>query len=959
MPFRPGALGHFLLAALLALLSSPLSAQTPDFRDIFDNHGTVMLLIDPGNGAIVDANPAAARFYGHPRETLKTMAIQEINTLNADQVAAERALAEREGRNYFIFRHELASGEIRTVEVYSQPFNFDSRRLLLSVVHDITPGRNLEQGMWHYQKRLEELVEARTEELDRNHRYITFTLGGALVAISGIAIALLLAIRRRKRIEATLRSRSQELAYRQGLFSALFEQSGFLAGILDHQGRLLEANQRALKLIGQPADAVIGRDFPDTPWWTEQDKPRLREALAHAAAGSADSFEAVHPDADGRTRTILFHAVPVRVGNTDYISVIGIDITARKEAESELERYRANLEELVASRTSELASALDAAEAASRAKSAFVANMSHEIRTPLNAILGLAHLLHAEATPAQADRLNKIDAAGKHLLSIINDILDISKIEAGKLQLEHSDFALPSVLDHIRSMLGYAAREKGLEIRIDNAPEIWLRGDVMRLRQAVLNYASNALKFTDHGHIALGASVLEERDEDLLIRFEVADTGIGIPPPQLAGLFQSFTQADASTTREYGGTGLGLSITRRLAELMGGESGAESTPGEGSRFWFTARLQRGHGILPATLPIAADAEQALRNRAHRARLLLAEDNPVNREVALELLHGVGLAVDVAEDGVVAVELARKHRYDLVLMDIQMPNMDGLDATRAIRNLPGWQSIPILAMTANAFSENRLAARQAGMNDHVAKPVDPEQFFTTLLKWLPEAPISSTAEHTVRTAPPEEADDTEAALRPRLEAVADLDIAAGLVLVRNRMSSYQRVLSLFLESHANDLSDLSQALALGDLVGAERIAHSLKGAAGNIGAKTISTLAATLDAALKQGNAEAARAALPPLSARLQTLIEQLQAALTKAPHADLVAEGSTSTPEQRLALDALAALLGADDCRSLDALTEQRAMIEAALGSAQCAELEAHIRRFDYPEALRLLQEQG
>ena len=293
--------------------------------------------------------------------------------------------------------------------------------------------------------------------------------------------------------------------------------------------------------------------------------------------------------------------VPVR--GSDELTELAADFNRMAEAVEarigEVHELNAALETRVAERTTELAAAKKGAEAASEAKSAFLSNMSHEIRTPMNAILGLTHLMRHDATPTQVERLGKIDTAGKHLLSIINDILDISKIEAGKLQLEQRDFSLSDVLDHVRSILGEAARAKGLEIRIDaDGVPVWLRGDVTRLRQAVLNYAGNALKFTQRGRITLAARLLEERGDELLMRFAVSDTGVGIEPARLPQLFEAFAQADASTTREFGGTGLGLSITRRLAALMGGEAGAESMPGEGSTFWFTAHVQRGRGILP-------------------------------------------------------------------------------------------------------------------------------------------------------------------------------------------------------------------------------------------------------------------------------------------------------------------------------------------------------------------------
>jgi CheY-like chemotaxis protein len=364
--------------------------------------------------------------------------------------------------------------------------------------------------------------------------------------------------------------------------------------------------------------------------------------------------------------------------------------------------------------------------------------MSHEIRTPLNAILGLNFLMRREGLSSeQSQRLDKVDSAGQHLLSIVNDVLDLSKIEAGRVQIERTNFHLSAVLDHVHSIIADAARAKGLAVVVDgDAVPLWLRGDPTRLRQAFLNLAGNAVKFTERGRIDLRAEFLVDLDDEFMVRFSVEDTGIGVTEEQRSRLFQAFEQADVSTTRQFGGTGLGLAITSRLAELMGGSCGVDSRPGEGSHFWFTARLQRGHGVMPGSprgTPAAAEGE--LRQRHRGARILLAEDNEVNREVALAMLHGVGLEVDVAEDGEEALRLARTRPYDLVLMDMQMPRMGGLEATRLIRALPGWHLRPILALTANAFDDDRLACEAAGMNDFITKPMRVNALYEILLSWL--------------------------------------------------------------------------------------------------------------------------------------------------------------------------------------------------------------------------------
>ncbi len=432
-------------------------------------------------------------------------------------------------------------------------------------------------------------------------------------------------------------------------------------------------------------------------------------------------------------------ALPLTVSD-DVIGVLSLHAAEggafNPEEVQPLEELARNLS--VAIQTFRTRQQLDLAEGASLAKSEFLANMSHEIRTPLNAIVGLNYLLRRDGvTPEQAARLDKIDGASKHLLSLINDILDLSKIEARQIQLEAANFHLSAVLDAVASIITESARAKGLTIETDaNAVPLWLRGDPTRLRQALLNYAGNAVKFTDSGSIALRAKLLENRGDELLVRFSVEDTGMGIQPEDIPRLFQAFEQADTSITRKYGGTGLGLAITQRLTELMGGQCGVESRPGVGSTFWFTAHLQRGHGILPvADARPVETAEAQLRLRHRGARVLVAEDNEVNQEVLLAMLYGVGLNADIAANGQEALTLAKAHDYHLALMDMQMPVMGGLEATRAIRTLPDWAERPILALTANAFDEDREACKASGMDDFIVKPVDVGSLYSTILSWL--------------------------------------------------------------------------------------------------------------------------------------------------------------------------------------------------------------------------------
>jgi CheY-like chemotaxis protein len=359
----------------------------------------------------------------------------------------------------------------------------------------------------------------------------------------------------------------------------------------------------------------------------------------------------------------------------------------------------------------------------------------------------MAHLLRASCqAPDQIDKLNKIDASAKHLLAVINDVLDLSKIESGRLSLDERDFVLDDVLLQVHDVVSASAASKGLWLTIDpdGLPKHW-HGDPTRLAQLLVNYLGNAVKFTDSGRIELTGRVVDEDATGCLLRFEVSDTGIGVSHDNQARLFNAFEQADNSAVRRYGGTGLGLAINRKLAQLMGGEVGCTSTPGAGSTFWATVRLRKGAAAaVPSTNPtplphdLATDAATLLRERHQGKRVLVAEDNPVNQEVMQLLLQEAGLQVVLADDGAQAVQRAQEQAFAVILMDMQMPNLSGVAATQRIRQLAGCQTVPILAVTGNAFTEDRHQCLDAGMNDFITKPVQPELLFSTLLKWLDQA-----------------------------------------------------------------------------------------------------------------------------------------------------------------------------------------------------------------------------
>ena len=880
-------------------------------------------------------------------------------------------------------------------------------------------------------------------------------------------------------LEDTVTQRTAELRHSHQVLQTVLDSSPAIISLKDLQGRYLAHNRTFAAVFGQPGRPLLGHGMDSL-------HARIDPAPLHAADRRVvEGSQAVQLDyevvLDEVLRTFQIHKFPVldEAGALHAIGSIAVDVTELKAA-----RYLA--------------------EDATRAKGEFLANMSHEIRTPMNAILGLSHLgLKAATDPRQQDYLRKIQQSGQHLLGIINDILDLSKLDADKLAIERIDFSVDSLLETLANLVGDKAAAKGLELvfDVDGAVPATLVGDPLRLGQILVNYANNAVKFTETGEVLVAIRVLERSQGEVLLHFSVQDTGIGLTPEQCTRLFQSFQQADSSTARKYGGTGLGLAISKSLARLMGGEVGVESRIGQGSTFWFTSRLGvaqqrrpplalsadlRGRRVLvaddndharavlmdlltgmslgpqgvasgpaavqevrraaaldkpyeivyldwkmpgldgletarqiqalaPAGLRgmvmVTAFGQQELAAQARASgiaeiltkpvngstlfeatlrvlsptplpqvaaptpsspatlgdlqglRVLLVEDNELNQEVALGLLRETGCIVDVAGHGGIAVEQVQRAAYDIVLMDMQMPVMGGVEATRAIRQLPALAQMPIVAMTANAMQADRDQCLQAGMVDFVSKPIEPEELWRTLQRWAATGRRAAAASPALPqpVAPPaaavtEPADAADAAVR-RLQ-VPGLDVPAGLRRVVGKSALYLSLLQRFADAQASVPQQIRLALDAADLDTAQRLAHTLKGVAGNLGAQAIVPLAQALETALgeRRGGAEL-QALLDTLAPALQTLLETLRQQLQRpgAPTAAAATPAVDSAAARQTAL-ALRALLAESDAAVLELLEREQPALAHVLAKHFEA-FAAKVRDMDFDEALVMLND--
>jgi PAS domain S-box-containing protein len=914
------------------------------FNQLVLDNSAPMLWIDRASSQITFANPRACRHLGYETDEVMGMGVTDfsIDFTATDLAALDKSLQERKRPVTFESHHRRKDGSIRNVEVTAFLAESTQRSVYIMSVRDTTALKKAEQ--------------------DKQREQATLT--------------------------SLINSIPDPVFYK------------------DDEGRYLGCNEAYASLVGHTREGILGLTCVDLFPPNVAQAMQARDAALKASGEKHSSADWItYPDG----RCFLFETLVSLLRNEQGQpqGVLGVsrNITDHKKAEEDNRKAK------------------EAAEEATQMKSDFLANMSHEIRTPMNAIIGLSHLvLKTELTTRQRDYITKVQTSGQHLLGVINDILDFSKVEAGKLDLENSAFALEKLLDNTGSLISEKAHSKGLELVFEVAPDVppHLIGDSLRLGQILINYANNAVKFTEKGEIVISVRASEHTEKDVLLHFRVRDTGIGLTQEQMGRLFQSFSQADTSTTRKFGGTGLGLAISKQLATLMGGEVGVESDYGKGSTFWFSARLGIGtskqrelvpkpdlrgrralvvddnenaraviidmlegmtflvaevssgaaaidevaraaaagtpydiiyldwrmpgmdgmetarrikslglasppmflmvtaHGreemlkeaeaigidnvlVKPVNSSILFDTTMNVLGERHEpaketeegvgeadsrleairgARILLVEDNDINQMVAREMLEDIGLVVDVADNGSIGLTMAQQSYYDLIFMDMQMPVMDGVTATRELRKIARLDSLPIVAMTANAMEQDRRKCMDAGMNDFLAKPIEPKDLWTILLRWVRPAKARTAA--TAATAAPASARPGPAA-DGLPQGIAGLDTVLGLSRMVGKKPLYLAMLRRYVTGQRTLGAQIREALATGDLATAERLAHTNKGVSANLGATAVQDLAGALEQALRAGR---------PID-ELQTLLVELEV-----PLANLLAALDEQLPKE-------------------------------------------------------------